>query len=399
MSAVPTKWVVLALAVATLMMGITACDRLLGILSDDEVPQMMDAVIPQLTGLSGEIPVGLVIPLTGRLASSYAQPITYGFELALEEINNAQRGDARIKLITEDQKSTVEGAVAAFGKLIHQAGVVAIFGPATSSATREAFPVAQENQTVAISPASSARGLSAIGDYVFRIPLTTDVLVPTGIEATYSKLDYQRVATLYDEDDFFSTDSDEALRKTLTTIGVVVLVTETFRSGDTDFSAQLTRIMALNPEAIFVSALPPEKPAILIQGREVGIPFSVPFVIRTLTTANVRAAGAAAEGAVTFTGWASSIDTPGNRAFVHNYTAKYGIEPTNHAARSYAAFYILTKAIANAGSTDSTAIRDELANIRDFDTILGKFTFDANGDAIYDPVVLNVENGKLKIFE
>ena len=103
------------------------------------------------------------------------------------------------------------------------------------------------------------RGLSAIGDFVFRIPLTTDVVVPKGIEVTHAKLGYQRVATMYDETDGFSTDRDAALQEAFAAKDIEVLTTESFRSGDTDFSAQLTRIQALNPDAIFVSALPPEK--------------------------------------------------------------------------------------------------------------------------------------------
>ena len=71
-----------------------------------------------------------------------------------------------------------------FNRLIHQEGVSVILGPASSSATQAAFLVAQDNQVVAISPTSGARDLSAIGDFVFRIPLTTTVVIPQGIEAT-----------------------------------------------------------------------------------------------------------------------------------------------------------------------------------------------------------------------
>ena len=322
-----------------------------------------------------------------------------GFELALEEINNAQPGGARIKFIIEDDQSTVEGAVGAYNKLIHQDGVPVILGPATSTQTKAAFPIAQENGVVAFSPTSAARGLSAIGDFVFRAALTTDVLIPSGIETTSAKLGYKKAATMYDESDVFSTDSDEAVRESLAANGVEVLITETFQGGDTDFSAQLTRIKEANPDVIFISALSPEKPGILTQGRQLGIPDSVPFVIRTLTIADVQAAGDAAEGAITFVGWASTADTPGNQAFVQNYNAKYGVEPSNYAARSYAALHILAEAIAEAQSTDATAIRDALASITDFDTIFGKFSFDAVGDAIYDPKILIVANGKLEIFE
>ena len=196
-----------------------------------------------------------------------------------------QDSSSSLKIVPVPQR----GAVAAFNKLIHQDSVPVILGPVTSSATRVAFPLAQDSQVVAISPTSGARGLSAIGNFVFRIPLTTDVVVPKGIEATQAKLGYQRVATLYDETDLFSTDRDETLQETFAANSIEVLTTETFQSGDTDFTAQLTRIKALEPDAIFVSALPPEKPGILVQAHELGI--SVPFIVSSLTSVEVQAAG------------------------------------------------------------------------------------------------------------
>ena len=378
------------LAIVLLIVGLSACDQ---------IGQLLVPAPPQMEDVSIEISIGVVLPVTGRLSSTFGVPIGTGFELALEEINNSQLGGRSIKLIIEDDQSTVEGAVAAYNKLIQQDGVPVILGPATSSQSAAAFPIAQENQVVAFSPTSAARGLSAIGDFVFRAALTTDVLIPSGIETTSAKLGYTTAATMYDESDVFSTDSDEAVREALAANGVEVLITETFQGGDTDFSTQLTRIRDANPEVIFISSLSPEKPGILIQGRQLGIPDSVPFVMRTLTIADVQAAGDAAEGAITFVGWASTADTPGNSAFVQNYSAKYGVEPSNYAARAYAGLHILAAAIANAQSTDATAIRDALANITDFDTVFGKFSFNEVGDAVYDPKILIVVNGQLEIFE
>ena len=302
-------------AIATLIVGFSACER---------ISQITQPTTPDTEDKSGEITIGVVLPLTGPLAST-GERMKRGLELALDEINNAQLGRTRLKFIIEDDTSTPEGAVAAFNKLIHEHGVSIIIGPATSDATQAAFPIAQENQVVAISPTSGARGLSAIGDFVFRVPLATNIVAIQGVEVTYAKLNYQRVATMYNETTFFPTDRDTALRETFTAIGVEVLATEVFQSGDTDFSAQLTRIKALEPDAIFVSALPPEKPGILIQAHELGI--SVPIIMSSLTSVDVEAAGAAAEGAITFIGWLSTDDTPGNQAFVQNYNMTYGTTP------------------------------------------------------------------------
>ena len=375
------------LTIIALIAGFSACDQIQGLL----IPAPS-----QMEDLSGEISVGLVLPITGRLAS-FGLPIQRGFELAVEEVNNSQLSDVKLQFITEDDQSTIEGAVAAYNKLIHQDGVSAIFGPTTSGQAEAAFLIAQQNRVVAFSSSSNASGLSALGDFIFRAGLTTDVLIPGGVRATHAKLDYQRVATIYDEIDLYSIDSHEKFRNTLTESGVEILITETFQSEDTDFSAQLVQIKEANPDAIFIAAQLPEQTGILIQGRQLGIPTDVPFITSLIN--DVENAGAAAEGAISFAGWISTVDTPGNQAFVQKYRATYGAEPNPWTAQSYAAVYILAAAIAEAQSTDPTAIRDVLANTKNFDTVLGQFSFDAHGDAVYDPIVLIVENGEFQIFE
>ncbi|MYB63470.1 ABC transporter substrate-binding protein [Candidatus Poribacteria bacterium] len=347
---------------------------------------------------SGEhLAIGVVLPLTGRHMFDFGEPVQQGLELALNEINDGQLAGTHLTFVVADSGSTVEGAVAAYNKLIHEDGVSVLLGPATSSMTKEAFPVAQENQVVAISPTSAARDLSAIGDYVFRIALTTDKLIPNGIAATHAKLAYQNVATLYDEDDAFSRDGDAAVQEALAELNVNVLITEKFKSGDTDFTEQLTRIKALNPDAIFLSSLSQEKPPVLIQAQELGI--TAQFIIRTFTENNVAASGDAAEGAITFVGWGKAVDTQINQEFIKNYSDAYGINPNNYVARAYTALHVLAEGIRNAASHAPKDIRDALAQVSDFETVFGAFSFDEVGDAVYEPKILIVKNGKLELFE
>ena len=347
----------------------------------------------EVTSTSELISVGLVVSQTGRL-SEIGQGFINGFEMALEEVNS-QLSDASLRFIVEDDQSTIEGATAAYNKLIHRDGVPAILGVYTSTMVRAVFPIAQENGVVAISPTSAARGLSAIGDFVFRVALTVDALIPGSVKLTREKLGYERVATMYQSMDVFSQSSDEVLKQAFSENGVEVLTTETFDSGDMDLSAQFSRIVALNPDAIFVSALPAGRAQALIDGGQHGIPILIPL----LTQDGVERAGAAAEGAISFTYWSSTGNIPANRAFVENYMARYGVEPGRYAAAAYATVHIFAKAIADAPSSDSRAIRDALAQIENLDTILGSFSFDANGDAVYDPVVLIVKDGKFEVFD
>ena len=377
------------LAIVTLIAGLSACDQ---------IGQLLIPTTSQMEGLSGEIPIGVVLPITGRLAAIGLR-MGEGFELAREEINRSRPSNVRIKFIIEDDETAVEGAVRAFNKLIHQDGVPAILGPASSSAAREAFPIAQQNGVVALSPTSGASGLSAIGGFVFRASLTADVVIPHSVKVTHAKLGYQRVVTIVDSVELVARNSDKVWREALTESGVEILATEIFQSGDTDLSEQLTRIKNLNPDAIFISALPTDMPDVMIQARELGIPYSIPFIVAQVSVDEVRTAGDAAEGLVTSASWISTADTPGNQAFVQNYTDKYGVEPSIWAAQSYASVYILAEAIADAQSTDSTAIRDAMANLSGFDTVLGHFSFNAVGDTVYDPIMLIVKDGEFHAFE
>ena len=353
---------------------------------DTEMTPMMDA----------EISIGVVVSQTGKDAEPYGLPMQRGFELAREEIN--MLSDANLTFITLDAQSTTKGSVAAVRQLVDQ-GVPAILGIGISTHLKEAFPIAQENGVVAFSSISSAAGLSALGDFIFRAGLATNIMIPTGIMETQEKLGYKKVATIYDHTDVYSTSGNQEIQKALEANGIEILTMETCQTGDTDFSQQLTKIMKMAPDAFFISALAPEMTQIIVQAHEIGISDAVDVIALEMSRDEAQKAGDAAEGVITFTAWSSLANTPGNQTFVQNYRAKYGIEPEPWAAQSYATLYILANAIAKAQSTDSAAIRDILAQTMDFPTILGNFSFDPNGEAMYEPIVLIAKGGELQVFE
>lgn len=388
---------IFALAIVALIAGISACDQLVGLLTERELSQTAPTP-PQLTGISGEVSIGLLYPMTGRLSETGAQ-MKEGFDLALKEINGAQQGRASIKFVTEDDKSTVAGAVDGYNRLIHETGVPAIIGPTSSSQCEAAFPIAQENRTVAFSATSAATGLSAIGDFIFRAILTSDAHIPNSVSVTHEKLGYMQVALIYDELHAIAVSGANAFRKALTENSVKIVATETFQTGEVNFSDRLTRIKESEPEAIFIAALPQDMPAIMIQARDLGIPFSVPFIVPELSIDDVQAAGAAGEGLISSASWLSTDANPLNQDFVHNYRTAYGVEPNTWAAHSYATVYILAQAVADAQSADAGAIRNSMSNIKNLDTIFGNFSFDADGDAVHEAIILTVENGEFKIFE
>ena len=110
------------------------CDELVSLLSEGEPP----SPIPD------ELLIGVVMPQSGAYVDGPDDPniVRYinGFYMARDEINNAQITPPRIRFILEDNKSTPEGAIAAYNKLIHENGVVALLGPAASTPNRGSLP-------------------------------------------------------------------------------------------------------------------------------------------------------------------------------------------------------------------------------------------------------------------
>ena len=385
--------IALSLGIAVLATGFCGCAKLSSNTSSGRA----------LAQLPDELLIGVVMPLSGKYSQGPDDPnlmrFLNGFNLARDEINSARHGAPQIRFVVEDDGGTGEGAAEAFDKLIHEDRVIAILGPLGSVQAPTAFPVAQENEIAAISPSAAAQGLSVIGDFAFRVNLAVDKLIPEGVRLTHEKLGYRRVAKLATSDDAYCRSADAIFSEALAARGIQILATETVALVDTDYTGQLTRIKDLNPDAVIVSAHPLNLPRVLVQGREVGIPNDVPFIAPLLTVTEVQAAGGAAEGAITFTAWTDTANTPGNRAFVRDYRAKYNAEPNVFSALAYTSVHLLANAISNAGSTDSHAIRDALTSTKDFDTALGRFSFDDVGDAVYNPIMLIVRNGQFEVFE
>ena len=355
-----------------------------------------------------EITVGAVAPLTGALAST-GRGMRNGFELAVKEINaSSPPAGRKIRLLVEDNLGTLDGNRAAYDRLVAR-GVPAILGPFTSSATDSVVvPLSKREKVVAVGPTSAANGLSAKSDYLFRTTLSVNRLVPEGVRCiTALREGWEDVAAIVNDADTFSRSSHDEIKRAFAENDDVNLLPEQKfrRTGNEELpalTAQLNAVRNADADALFVSALPPGRIGVMVQARRLGM--DIRFVHTLLTIdeagrANDQLAGSA-EGAVSFSSWSTGIDTPGNAAFIRSYRSEYGEPPNAFAARSYASVYILARAIADAGgSTDSESIRAALADIRNLDTVLGVFSFDENGDAVYDPVVEEVRDGAFEVLE
>lgn len=354
---------------------------------------------------AGEIKIGVAAALTGPVAK-YGVSIKNGFNLAALKINAAGGINGnKIKLIVEDEQAKKEEALNVFKKFILQDQVLAIFGPTLSNSAFAADPFANDQKTVVFGTSNTAEGITAIGPYVFRNSIAEADILPVVIKTAAKKLKLRKVALIYGNDDSMTKSSHEIFLRAVHAEKLQALTIQTFAKGDVDFSAQLAKIIKLHPDAVICSALLEEAARIILQARKMGLPDQVKFIGGNgfNTPKLIEIAGPAAEGSISGSPW--FLDDPGgkNQAFVQSYTKNFGIAPDQFAAQSYDALYIMAegiKSIKLSGNLaqDRTALRDSLAQVKNFPGVGGRFSFNQNRDAEQKGRVLTIKNGKFAIF-
>ena len=340
--------------------------------------------------------IGVISYLSGP-GAAYGEAITNGFNLALDEIN--EKGDVKIELVIEDSAGKQEQALTVAQKLMSDDDIVALLGPTLSTEMNVVAPEADLNGIPIMGTSTTAAGIPQIGEYVFRNSLPESLAIPAALEKAVAAEDAKTVAILYGNDDLFTKSGFDTMKEEAENMGLDILTIETFQKGQSDYNAQLTKIKDLDPDLILASALYNEGAVIMDQARKMGI--DVPFVGGNGFNSPqvIEIAGDAAEGLIVATPWFGDKDEPKVQEFVKKYEEEYGAKPDQFAAQAYDALYIMAEGLKNAGEADRDALRDALAEIKDLDGVLGKFSFDKDGDVVMEPTVLVIKEGKFQLFE
>jgi branched-chain amino acid transport system substrate-binding protein len=204
---------------------------------------------------------------------------------------------------------------------------------------------------------------------------------------------------LFANDDAISKGGGDVMREALKANGIEIVTEQQFATKDTDFRSILTNVKSANPDVLFVSALNDPVVGIVTQARDLGLKQTIVGGNGFNTPALSQQAGEAAEGIVVGAAWNVASTNPKSQEFIKNYKAKYNSDPDQFAAQAYAGVYILAEAIRKAEKLDRVDIRVALAKIQDFDTVLGKFSFNAKRDAAHPAVVQIIKGGKLTVYE
>lgn len=333
------------------------------------------------------IKIGLVQPLTGSVAYNGTTDVN-GSKLAVDEIN-AKGGvlGKKIELIIEDGQCKPANSVNAAEKLIQRDKVAAISGAFCSSSTLAVMPVAENYKIPLVTGVSSSASLTEKGNaWFFRATETDALLAKSFAKILFNELKLRKVAYIGVNDDFGRGGVAE-FEKQMKGLGATTVMTEFFEHGTSDFYTLLTKLKASGADGVFVAAETQDGSIFVKQKAELGIPVKV-FGVGSWATADfIKLTGAASEGIYAAVPYASTMQTPKNKAFVEAYTARYKEAPGKYSAAGYNVINILAQAITRANSTEPEKLREALSKTS-YDGPNGHFEFDAKGQAAGFTVVL-----------
>ena len=308
-------------------------------------------------------------------------------------------GGSKIVLTVEDSAGNKDQAINAARKLVGRDKVIAIIGPTISNEMFALGPVVNERKIPIVGTLDHRcrhyryrtlrlPHLAARGDV---IPVTLKHAKAHGVKS---------IALLYANDDAFSKSGFDVMKAAAEAAGLTVVATESFAQKDTDFSAQLTKIKALKPDAVGISALLEPISGVLLQARQLGFGKETQFIGGNGANSPKlgEIAGAAAEGLIVGSPWFIGKPDAVNQKFVADFRRKFSKDPDQFAAQAYDAMKIVAAAIDRAGAADPVKVRDALTQTK-FSGVMGPFAFTPGRDpaSAEGVVVLMMQGGKFAI--
>lgn len=356
-------------------------------------------------GTQEVIKLGALYNVTGAQASLDG-PSLNGAKLAVKEINEAGGVlGQQVELVSVDGQTDQTAATNGVSKLVDVDKVSAIVGFSDSNYALAAGPIAQQAGVPFVTSGATLPSLpEQCGDYFFMAAFGDDAqayaiadyaIEDLGAKTAYvlkdTAMDFTMNLAAFFVDRFTEVNGKDA-----------IILEDTFKTGDQDYSAQITRLKSLDvqPDVLFVSSGPSDCGPIVNQLRAAGVEIPVISGDGFDTPLLIELGGDGAREVYFSTHTCLNSDAPKVKDFVDAYTAEYGNAPENgFAALGYDAIYLVVDAIERAGSADPTAIRDALAETTGFEAVTGTISY-TNGRCPEKSVsILKIEDGKFAFVE
>jgi branched-chain amino acid transport system substrate-binding protein len=334
--------------------------------------------------------------LTGRFAL-FAGHIHKGRKLYLDELN--VRGGLlghKVKLKIFDDKSDRRTAIELYVKLITEGKVDIYLGPVSSYLTDPVANVMERYKRPFLAQATNPVIWQRGRKYVFSLPTVLSPNHQRGPLYLAKKIGVKRIAII-GEGSAFPRQVTEGALEWARKFGLKVVLLESYRKEQTDFTALLRKIHANGAEAIFSATYYRDSVAQIRQLRELDI--NVKLFSATIGPASpkfVKELGSTAEYVVGHSHWEPkpTLGHPGIKEFIESYENRHGEKPSYYASGGWVEMQILEAAVKHAGSFNPQEIRDALASIK-VDTVRGPWKANERGVITnYDGLTFQIQKGE-----
>jgi branched-chain amino acid transport system substrate-binding protein len=339
------------------------------------------AAFAAATASAEEFKVGAHMPLTGSIARS-GNAFNEGI-LAAVEIFNKSNSKHKVKVVTVDDESAPAKAVAAVEKLASE-GSIAIIGGYGSNIIGPASDAANRLNLTYITAGGVSEDLTKRGyKTFFRINNTRGYEL--AVQQLLQEMKAQSVSIVHSTKEA-TTDLAKDLQKSLSSKNIKVTM-HAFDPAITDFKPIINKIKLQDkPEVIFMSGYENDYVGI-IRAAKVLKP-DVKSLVGVWSLATAKMASDFPDLMPNVIGTALlpfpvEYKTPEGKTFSDTYKKMYNKDVDYLAQFGYVKAMLLFEAIARAADNGSIkkpgGLSDELRK-SSRDTLIGKVTFDANGD-------------------
>lgn len=349
---------------------------------------------------AGEVKIGFLGALTGNVASYGIQTLR-GMEMAADEINAAGGVlGQKLVIVKEDNRGDKTEIANVTQKFISRDRVAAIIGDPTTGGTKVAAAIAQENKVVLLSAGAVGAGVVEIGEFIFRNTVIDSIAAPAVTKYIIENKKWKRIALVTSINNDYSVGLSKIFEEAVKENRGNIVVRENVSDGDTDFSAQVTKLKAAKPDGMIFTGYYTEGALLMKELRKQGLNIDMIGGDGLLSPVLSELGGKAVEGSMVYAGFSPERPSPETKKFLDAYRTKYHEEADMFVAQGYDAVKIVAAAMSKAKSTDPQVYRKALAETKDFPGVSGNTTFLPNREPLKSPIcVLVVRDGKFSLLE
>ena len=344
---------------------------------------------------AGPIKIGVYLPLTGQNA--------FGGQLELEGVRLAHKEmpkvlDRPVELVVVDNKSDKVESANAVKRLIERDKVVSLIGTYGSSLAMAGAEVAEKAAVPGVGTSCTNPLVTQGKKYYFRACFIDPYQGAAAATYAYETLGLRKAAVLMDMTSDYAVGLSSFFTRDFKKLGGEIVSTLKYSTGDQDFTAQLTELIAKKPDVVFMPAYFAEGAIIMKQARELGAKFRLMGADAMDNPDTLKLGGKAAEGFLHTTfpyDPAMPNMSPAAKRFTEAWKAAYPDKETNvNGALGYNTYFLILDAIKRANSSDPKAIAKALAETKDLPTALGLLTINSTHDAEMPVGIIEYKDGK-----